>query len=146
MTLLEINDKITPDRDKTNIIHHFTVPQGIKKLTVAYKYSPKRVEDKELAKKAVASGMKKYGVTFANPERFMPVNNLVTLSFDENGRYRGACHRQQNEQTVVISEKRSTPGIINGSVEPGDWDVMLNIHYIGCAVQYSILITGEAES
>lgn len=75
----------------------------------------------------------------------MPVNNLVTLSFDENGRYRGACHRQPNEQTVVISEKGSTPGIVNGSVEAGDWDVMLNIHYIGCTVQYSILITGEAE-
>lgn len=145
MKLLEINEKITPNQDKTNIIHRFTVPQGVKRLIVDYAYSPKMVEDKELAKKAIGTGMKKYNVTFANPERFMPVSNLITLSFDENGRYRGACHRQPNEQRVVISDTDSTPGVLNRSVEAGDWDIVLNIHYVGCDVQYSLLITGEAE-
>lgn len=145
MTLLEINETITPDRDKTNIIHRFTVPQGVKRLIVDYSYSPKMVEDSELAKKAVADGMKKYSVNFANPENFMPVSNLITLSFDENGRYRGACHRQPNEQRIVISDTYSTPGVFSRSVEPGEWDAVLNIHFIGCDVQYSLLITGEAE-
>ncbi len=145
MILLEINEKITPDKDKTNIIHRFTVPQGIKRLVADYSYSPKMVEDKELAEKGIAEGIKKYNITFANPESFMPVRNLITLSFDENGRYRGACHRQPNEQRVIISDADSTPGVFNRRVEAGDWDVVLNIHYIGCDMQYSLLITGEVE-
>lgn len=145
MLIFNTSGKITPQQDKTNIVHHFNVDQGVNKLVVKYSYSPKMVEDKDLANSVVAKGMKKYGITFANPERFMPVSNLVTLSFDENGEYRGACHRQPNEQTIVIADKDSTAGIINAPVKAGDWDVVLNVHFVGCDVDYNIEITGEVE-
>ena len=75
----------------------------------------------------------------------MPVKNLVTLSFDENGEYRGACHRQPNEQTVIIAESGSTAGILNRPITAGKWDVMLNVHFAGCDIDYTIEIDGEAD-
>lgn len=145
MQLFETRGKITPLQDKTNIVHHFSVPDGVNKIAVKYSYSPKTVDDKDLAVRALQKGMKKYGVTFFDPERFMPVNNLITLSFDERGEYRGACHRQANKQTIVIAGKNSTPGILNREIQPGDWDVMLNVHFVGCDVDYNIEITGEVD-
>lgn len=145
MLIFSRQGKITEQDDKTNIVLDFIVPEGIKKLTVKYSYNPKEVEDKTLAGKAVVNGMKKYGVDFADPEAFMPVKNLVTLSFDENGEYRGACHRQPNEQTVIIAESGSTAGILNRPITAGKWDVMLNVHFAGCDIDYTIEIDGEAD-
>lgn len=145
MIIFSKQGRITEQDDKTNISFDFTVPDGIKKLTVKYSYSPKEVEDRISANRAIVSGMKKYGVSFADPEAFMPVKNLVTLSFDENGGYRGACHRQPNKQTVIISESGSTPGILNRPIKAGNWDIMLNVHFAGCDIDYSIEIDGEAE-
>lgn len=140
MLIYSKNGTITENQDKTNIRLEFDVPQGTNQLIIKYSYNPKNIDDRSLAHKAITDAMKKYNVNFFNPEAFLPVNNLVTLSFDENGKYRGACHRQSNEQTVIISDKNSTPGIINRTVEHGKWDVMLNIHFVGCPVEYNIEI------
>lgn len=145
MKLFSNSGTITPDQDKTNIALQFNVPHGIKKLKVEYYYAPKEVSDKESSDKLIAVAMKKYGIRFANPEAFLPVKNLVTLSFDEVGEYRGACHRQPNRQTIIISGKNSTPGIINREIKAGSWDVVLNIHFVGCDVNYSIEIDGEVD-
>lgn len=145
MTIFKKAGKITPADDKTNIKLDFHVPDGISKLTVKYSYSPKTIEDKNLADLAVATGMEKYGVHFANPDEFKPVKNLVTLSFDEKGKYRGACHRQPNDQTVIIGETDSTPGVFNRKIMPGNWDIVLNVHFAGCEIEYNIEIDGEGE-
>lgn len=145
MLILNKSAVISEKDDKTNIKLDFTVPQGVKALKVEYSYSPKEVENKALANKAVVASMKKYNVTFANPEAFYPVKNLITLSFDENGKYRGACHRQPNKQTVIIADKDSTPGIFNRPIEAGEWDVVLNVHFCGCEVKYNITIEGVEE-
>ncbi len=143
MNLLSVKSKITPKDDKTNIMHSFEVPDGISKLRVAYEYNPKTVENREIAGNAIISGLKKYGLEVADVNSFLPVHNLVTLSFDENGTYRGACHRQPNKQTVILSEQDSTPGILNRKICSGEWRVVLNVHYAGCDIEYSIEVEGE---
>lgn len=143
MEILSINGKINPAESKTNIVHKFTVPKGIKKLVVSYSYSPKEVEDQEVALKEIAYGLRKFNFDVANVSSFLPVRNLVTLSFDENGEYRGACHRHPNEQTILIAEKNSTNGINNSPIKSGEWDVVVNVHYVGCEVEYRIDIEGE---
>lgn len=143
MNLLSIKDKISPSQEKTNITHPFTIPNGINKLVVKYEYTPKTVENQENALNAIVNGLKKYDVDVANAQSFLPINNLVTLSFDENGEYRGACHRHPNKQEINIAAQNSTKGIINRPVEAGEWDVMVNVHYVGCDVCYSIEIEGE---
>lgn len=145
MQIFSKSGVITPANDKTNIKLSFSVPAGVKKLVVKYRYNPKMVEDRADALSIVNKGLSKYGASFINPENVLPVKNLVTLSFDENGKYRGACHRHPNEQTVIIAESNSTPGIFNRPVENGEWDIVLNVHYVGCDVNYEIEIDGEDE-
>lgn len=143
MIIFSKNGKITPADDKTNICLGFNVPDGATKLVVKYSYSPKDVENEDQACEQIYTSMKKYGMNVTNVSSFLPVHNLVTLSFDENGEYRGACHRQPNEQTVVIAENNSTAGIINRPVRAGDWDIVLNVHYAGCDIDYSIEVEVE---
>lgn len=145
MQLLKISGIINECDDKTNISHSFSVPENTKKITVNYSYSPKTVENKTLAEQEIAQAMKKYNIRFADPASFLPVKNLVTLSFDENNQYRGACHRQPNEQTIVISETNSTPGIINRKIQSGQWKIVLNVHFAGCEIKYNLEIEGEEE-
>lgn len=145
MLIFSKSGVITPANDKTNISHSFSVPSGVKKLVVKYSYNPKTVDDKADALGIVNKALSKYSASFLNPEKMLPVKNLTTLSFDENGKYRGACHRQPNEQTVVIAENNSTPGVFNRAVEEGEWNIVLNVHYVGCDVNYEIEIEGEDE-
>lgn len=143
MEIYSKSGRITPAEDKTNIRLDFTVPDGTKKLIVKYHYSPKDVEDEKVACQLIYNGMQKYNMDVANVTSFMPVHNLVTLSFDECGKYRGACHRQPNDQTVVIADKDSTPGIFNRPIKAGVWDVVLNVHFAGCDIDYTINVEVE---
>lgn len=143
MIIFNKEGRITPAQDKTNIRLDFTVPNGAKKLIVRYHYSPKDVEDEKLACQLIYNGMKKYNMDVANVTSFTPVHNLVTLSFDECGEYRGACHRQPNNQTVIIAENGSTPGVFNRPIKAGQWDIMLNVHFAGCDIDYTIEVEVE---
>ncbi len=143
MILLSQNGIITESDDKTNIILEFIVPKNINKITVNYSYSPKTIEDNAKAASAVSKGIKKYGINPVNASSFLPVKNLVTLSFDECSEYRGACHRQPNEQSIIICKNESTPGIINREIKEGIWHAVLNVHYAGCKINYNIEIIGE---
>lgn len=142
MRLLDIQGVITPDMSKTNIVLSFDVPNGVQGLAIKYEYNPKAVEDENVAGRAIVEGLKKYNVEVANASSFLPVLNFVTLSFNENGTFRGACHRHPNKQEIIISSKGSTFGIQNAPVQAGKWEVVLNCHYIGSNVEYSINIEG----
>lgn len=140
MTIFSTTGIVSPEKDKTNITHSFKVPEGVNKIVVKYSYNPKTVENRADALNIVNKGLSKYGASFVDPQSVLPVKNLITLSFDENGKYRGACHRQPNEQTVVIANENSTPGIFNREIEEGEWNIVLNVHYVGCDVNYCIEI------
>lgn len=144
MLIFSKSGKLTVKDDKTNVILPFYVPSETKKLIIHYSYSPKLVEDERLSLRYLEEGRKKYETDFSFDE-FREVKNHITLSFDECGEYRGACHRQPNEMTVIIAEKDSTPGVENRKIKSGEWDIMLNVHFIGCDVNYSISVEGESE-
>lgn len=146
MKLFEAKGRITPSNDKTNLIHRFDVPDGIGKLIINYSYSPKTLEDREKAITLIRDSFKQYGEPIlGRPADYLPVKNLITLSVDCNGRYIGAAHRQANEQQHVISESFASPGFTKSGIEAGEWDIMLNVHYVGCDVEYSIIVEGEDE-
>ena len=145
MKIFSRNGKISEKDSKTNIVYSFTVSENTKRLTVNYSYFPKEVENREKALRLIEEGLEKYDEKCEALTDFLPIRNLITLSFDENGRYRGACHRHPNNQTIVISDENSTPGIINRPLEGGEWQVVLNVHYAGCEVDYSIEIEEETQ-
>lgn len=141
MSIFSHSGIVTPQDDKTNIVLPFTVPEGVTALDVCYSYTPKTLENREAAEAAVRACMAKYGVPLTDINDYLPVNNLLTLSFDDPVGYRGACHRQPNEQQIHIGMD-STPGILNRPVIAGAWRIVLNAHYIGCDVGYHITVEG----
>ena len=146
MVIFETAGKVLPEQDKTNIPLEFTVPEGIEKLIIDYKYSPKTLEDGEKAEKLLAKSIEKYlGDEYrAEPQDFMPVKNLITLSLDDNGEYRGAAHRQADKQHHEISKEFASPGFIKGEIHSGKWQIVLNVHCCACDVNYQIKVSGEA--
>lgn len=143
MKLLSKNGVIIPSQSRTNIRFDFEVPDGVSALRVEYKYTPKLVQGREKSVEMISRAAKKYGEEINSFDDYLPLSNLVTLSFDDCNGYRGACHRHPNEQSIFISNMNSTPGIINAEVCSGMWSVMLNVHFVGDEVEYSINIEGE---
>ncbi len=139
MIILQTSGKITTQQDKTNITIPFFVDSNIEKIIIDYSYTPKIVENGE---KLVADCLAKYQVQSDNAHQFLPVKNLVTISFDDPDGYRGACHRQANDQQIIIAQSNSTPGVINSPIQSGQWQIMLNVHYVGCDVEYTLTVTG----
>ena len=137
MKLLSEKGVLSPKQSKTNTAFEFSVPENVKELHISYSYYPKTVEDKERALRQLEECIDAYSLGNVNAEDFLPVNNLVTLSFDSPEGYIGACHRQKNEQEITIGEK-STPGINGIKIKSGVWKVTLNAHYIGCNISYSL--------
>ena len=143
MKVFEVKGNICEKDSKSNIRHSFNVSENAKNLIIKYSYFPKEVESEKKALELIEKGLEKYGIQGENPRDFLPIRNIVTLSFDENGKYRGACHRHPNEQTIIISGENSTPGIINKPLESGEWAAVLNVHFAGCKVEYRIEIEEE---
>ncbi len=147
MIIFEKSGIVVPGQDKTNISLSFAVPNKIKKLIIDYEYTPKLLADKATAYALLEKSIETYLDCEYNavPEDFMPVKNLITLSLDENGSYRGAAHRQADKQHHEISESFASPGFIKGKIHAGKWRIVLNVHCCACKVNYNIRITGEAE-
>ncbi|MBQ9227244.1 MAG: hypothetical protein IJ168_00305 [Eubacterium sp.] len=140
MKLFTHSGTVTPQQSKTNIDLSFTVPEGVDAVRVVYTYTPKTVAS-PAAERAVREGMAACGVTSFDLAAQLPVKNLITLSFDDPEGYRGACHRQPNEQHILLGTD-STPGILNRPVTAGTWHAVLNVHYAGCTVQYTLTAEG----
>ena len=145
MLIFEKTGKVFPEQDKTNIPLQFTVPNRIEKLIIDYEYSPKTLEDEEKATELLEKSIKKYlGKEYkAEPKDFMPVKNLITLSLDEKGNYRGAAHRQADKQHHEICKDFASVGFEKGEITSGEWTLVLNIHCCACEVNYNVRITGE---
>lgn len=147
MLIFEKKGRITPLDDKTNISFCFYVPQGISKLIIDYSYSPKEFEDKEAAIALINERLAKYlGAGHSeNAEDYLPVKNLITLSLDENGKYRGAAHRQANQQHHEIAAASASVGFEKGTIESGEWRIVFNVHCCACDVDFEIKVSGEEE-
>lgn len=146
MLIYTVKGKITIANDKKNLIHKFDVPNGIKSLKISYSYSPKTLESREKAVEIVKNCFEKYDEQLTGkPADYLPVKNLVTLSLDENGKYRGAAHRQADKQEHIISEDFASYGFQKGKIEQGEWDIVLNVHCVCCDVDYVITVEGEVE-
>ncbi len=145
MVVFETNGQITSKDDKSNIVIPFTVNNNFNSLTIDFSYSPKNLEDKEKLTDIIKNALEKYsnGYYCGHPEQYIKYStNLVTLSLDENGKFRGAAHRSSNKQHIVIGED-STKGFLDRKIESGNWDIVLSVHLALCNIDYKIVVNGE---
>lgn len=85
--ILEETIVLTPSHSKTNVILPFNLEKDYKALEIRIEYSPKHIEDMDLAKREIEYAIEKFIPDFARPanmtwEDFLPLNNLATLSLD----------------------------------------------------------------
>ncbi|MCD7722825.1 MAG: hypothetical protein LUH82_02580 [Clostridiales bacterium] len=132
---------LSPKDDKTNIYLKFNVPENIWALVIDYSYAPKILENKEKALEIITKKLQQYGAG-GNAEDYLPIKNLITLSFDKNGQYIGAAHRQPERQKIEISESFATPGIVKCAVENAAWQIALNVHCCMEKVNVKIKVEG----
>ncbi|MFS0862157.1 hypothetical protein [Fredinandcohnia sp. 179-A 10B2 NHS] len=146
--LYSFEGRVNPSCDRTHTSHAFYVKEAYKTIKVFFSYSPKKLEDEELSKKLILESLDKYGYqgNYDGMEKwrdFLPLQNHITLSFDDPNKFRGATHRHDSTLELVISEKESSPGIVSDINPPGQWKVMLNMHcVISEKVEYQLEVWG----
>lgn len=134
--LLDITGEVTPDHSQQHTAYRFTLDRPAAKLWFSFTYTPKMLTDSELAKPLIMEGIDLYMTPEQKEllrdgwERYMPLNNLITVSVDDPIGYRGACHRHDPEQLLYISEREASPGLSKGLPVTGLWSVTLSFHAI----------------
>ena len=133
MILKEKQICLCPKDEKSERIIPFDVPEGVCRLFITYSYAPKILEDKEksyeLIKENLVRDAGEDWDKYTDYEEFMPLKNLVTLALcSADGSYRGAAHRQADNQHHEISEEFASPGFVKSKILAGQWSLRLHVH------------------
>lgn len=97
--------------------HHrirFEVPEGASRLEILFRYGP------------AAIGR---------------VRNLLTLTLHDPVGFRGAAHRWQPEQEILLEQAHATPGFFPAPVYAGDWECSVDVHELvtrTCEVELTV--------
>jgi hypothetical protein len=161
--LLDVRETLTPADHQTHRRYVFQVPPGCEALQIDVRYAPKFVSDLEslaLAEGAVqrqaaalvprvgASLAKQWAANLTRRAESVHVSNLLTISLDDaSGAYRGAGHRQSDNQQLFVSEEAASPGLEPGPMPPGTWSLTMSAHtLVSDQVDVSIQIGAEMAS
>ncbi|SNX54739.1 hypothetical protein SAMN05660242_2452 [Thermoanaerobacterium sp. RBIITD] len=127
---------VTPLCIKTHITYKLYLPMVCKKLIIEFSYNPKELDNAEESMKIIKKALKNYvneeDMVYykENLGNYLPLKNLITLSFDDKNGFRGCAHRQDNVQKLFISNKSASPGLIQGSIPAGYFFITLSLHAI----------------
>ncbi len=130
-TVLETELRVLPAQEKTNIVLPFTLKKAAQVLKITYAYAPKTAAGEEAEQRAEDCLLRDAGAfrgEYPPAKDFLPLKNLITLSLDDPNGYRGAAHRQANEQNHIFTETESPLGFSAGALPKGEWRVVLNVH------------------
>ncbi len=152
MIVLDETFTFAPDDSKTNHSVPFYLPRDYHALRFECRYSPKVIEDKELALQVVRASIGRYVPRYQLPlyakqlEQGENLVNLLTLSIDCGDEYLGCAHRHAARQTHTISKAGSSPGFIRHAAAAGHWRAVINIHSITSPeLQYHLTVTALEE-
>lgn len=131
-TVFEKEILVTEQQEKTNIAVPFSLPTAAKQLVVHFSYAPKKLEGEAAEQKAEACLARdvpqEERVNYPDASAYTPLLNLITVSVDDPEGYRGCAHRQNPQQTHILSAGKSSPGFLSRTCPAGDWRVMLHVH------------------
>jgi hypothetical protein len=152
-TLLKAEGLVTPSCSKSHITYTLHLNRECRELHVEFAYEPKKLEDEAKAKELIYAGFEQYILeehrkSFQDNWRdFLPLQNLLTLSFDDENGFRGAGHRHDPIQHLVISEEAASPGLVPGLLPRGQVRIMINLHSVvseQCRYRIHVWEGGEA--
>lgn len=120
--------------EKTTKSISFQVPLNTKKLFITFSYCPKILEDEEKAFKLIRENLVRDAGDDADEYKdyseFMPLKNLITLSLKSPTAFRGAAHRQAENQFHEIGCDFASYGFLKGEIENGRWQLFLHAHAV----------------
>ncbi|MCC3372741.1 hypothetical protein [Cohnella sp. REN36] len=150
---MEIVNEVGPSDARTHLRYPFEIREPSAALHIRFAYAPKTLEDRESARRLMEQSIAQYVTpeqrerALENVERYYPLKNLITISVDDAQGYRGACHRQDPEQLLFLSEREASPGLYPGPIAPGQWCVTLSLHAVVTAkCGYKLEIWTEEET
>ncbi len=134
--LLQVKGTVTPQCSKSHITYTFNLKGESRRLKTSFSYEPKSLEHIPSAQKIICRELKHYiqeedlQQYLNNWKVFLPLNNLITLSFDDSACFRGCAHRHDHDQLLIISESMASPGLVPGRIPSGLFKITLSIHAI----------------
>lgn len=134
-TLLEKEGILRPSDSKSHIIYEFQLERESKRLNIFFSYSPKFLDDREKARDLIVKNLSAYmdecpEKAVDSWEEYLPLKNLVTLSFDDPSGFRGAAHRHPSTQSLFITPECASPGLLPGTLNIGKWRVVVSAHAV----------------
>lgn len=161
--LFQALETLTPADHQTHRRYVFQVPPACRELKLWVRYAPKHLAEPEssrLAEAAVAAQTSELASRVGAPlaarwladlgHRVHPgrIANLLTVSLDDAaGTYRGAGHRQANDQHLSLGLTAASPGLVPGPVPAGAWTLTVSAHtLVSPQCELSIQIAAEIAS
>jgi hypothetical protein len=135
-TMLQVEGVVTPSCSKSHITYTLHLNQDCRELHVEFAYEPKKLEDELKSRELIMEGLNAYILEEHRKgyeerwKEFMPLQNLLTLSFDDETGFRGAGHRHDPVQHLIITENEASPGLLPGVFPRGQLSIMINIHCV----------------
>ena len=162
-SLLKIRETLTPADHATHRRYPFHVPADSRRLEIWVRYAPKWLGEPEsmalaqtalvrqraaLASQVSESIVDQWEADYRPVAARARVANLLTISLDDaDGVYRGAGHRQANDQHFVLGPDQASPGLVVGPLPPGGWTLTLSAHtLVSDQCELSIQIGAEMAS
>lgn len=134
--LLDIEHEATPADARTHRRYDFHLDRPCAGLRIRFEYSPKTLEDKELAAEWIRRSIERYveperrKLALERADQYLPLRNLITVSVDDSRGHRGACHRQDPVQELFLSERNASFGLTKGAIPEGTCTVTLSFHAV----------------
>ena len=134
--LLSVEGTVTPSCSKSHITYVIHLHRPCRELHVEFAYEPKILEDREKSRAAIGDALALFveeselEASRTNWERYYPLKNLLTLSFDDENGFRGAAHRHDPVQRHIIAENEASPGLIRGIIPRGQLRITISVHCV----------------
>lgn len=148
MIVLKEQRRLFAEESCRHIFIPFEVPFDGAELCVRFSFSPSILEDKNKALALLRQGMARYEPEkkFDNSEleKFLPLNNMLTLSIDSPDGFVGTAHRYGIKQLLKISAKKSARGFFPQAVKKGIWRVTVSpFHFVTQYVDFDLEVNVE---
>jgi hypothetical protein len=136
ITIMQAEGTVSPSCSKSHITYTVHLHHDCEELHVEFAYEPKKLEDEAQAKEFIEAGLRQYVEeqdfeAYSDKwKSYLPLQNLLTLSFDDELGFRGAGHRHDPVQHLVIGLEEASPGLIPGGFPRGQLQITISLHCV----------------